>query len=63
MVRGGWGVGLGRGDTEPLKDGDATAGPLFDMLEDLSTGDLIERTPLGAFVGPSIELPVGKVNR
>ena len=59
MIRKGGGVGLRRGDTNPLQDGDATAGPLVDVLEDLPTGDLIERTPLGPLVGPSVELPMG----
>ena len=63
MVGGGRGVGLRRGDTEPLKDGDSTPGPLLNVLEDLPTGYLLERTPLGTFVGPTVELPMGKVNR
>ena len=58
MVGKGGGVGLRSGDTDPLKDSDATAGPLVNVLKDLSTGDLIERTPLGPLVGPAVELPM-----
>ena len=48
--------GGGRG--EPPADGDRTASPEFDTIENVRMRFLLMSRPLGTLVGPAVKLPV-----
>ena len=59
MVGMGGAVGFGSGSTDPSQNGLATLNPQVDVLQHSASRVLVERNPLGAFVRPPIEDPMG----